>query len=155
MLTEILSAIVNYWVVWVLGIIAAGLGIFSKKIYKLFQEEKKRKNQELLTQIDEKLGKSLKSYREESLKGDEALQVQINDMNQQLKALKDGMLSVQGKKFKQDCRDLLADDHIITLDEWEEIEADHEAYNGLGGNHKGDSLFNLVKIKAEEQLTKK
>ena len=38
-------------------------------------------------------------------------------------------------------------------DEWEEIDADHEAYNGLGGNHKGDHLYELVKKKAENTLT--
>ena len=43
--------------------------------------------------------------------------------------------------------------HTISLDEWEEIDADHEAYNRLGGNHKGDELFRLVKEKALKTLT--
>ena len=43
----------------------------------------------------------------------------------------------------------IAEDHIITLDEWEELDIDHTAYNGLGGNHKGDHLFSLVKKKVE------
>ena len=54
---------------------------------------------------------------------------------------------MQGKNFKSDCRRLLDENHEITLDEWEEIDADHEAYNGLGGNHRGDELFELVKKK--------
>lgn len=60
---------------------------------------------------------------------------------------------MQGKNFKSDCRRLLDENHEITLDEWEEIDADHEAYNGLGGNHRGDELFELVKKKVENTIT--
>lgn len=71
-----------------------------------------------------------------------------------MSALKGGLLSVQGRNFKSQCRHLLEEDHGITLDEWEEIDADHEAYNSLGGNHKGDELFELVKQKAANHITK-
>jgi len=67
--------------------------------------------------------------------------------------LKAGLLSMQGKEFKAECRKLLDENHQITLDEWEELDADHEAYNGLGGNHRGDQLFEMVKKKAENIFT--
>lgn len=91
--------------------------------------------------------------RAESKADDAALQNQIHTLSSQLSCLKAGMLSMQGKNFRADCRRLLEEGHEITLDEWEEIDADHEAYNGLGGNHKGDSLFELVKKKVENTLT--
>ena len=66
--------------------------------------------------------------------------------------MRSGLLSIQGRDFKRHCRELLDDEHEITLDEWEQIDADHEAYNGLGGNHKGDQLYELVKKKVENNL---
>ena len=68
-----------------------------------------------------------------------------------LDAIKEGLLAVQGHEFRNKCRKLLRQD-IITLDEYEQLESDHIAYNGLGGNHKGDSLFDQVKTKYYSQL---
>ena len=64
------------------------------------------------------------------------------------------MLSLQGRTFKNNCRRLLDLDHEITLEEYEEISKDHEAYNSLGGNHNGDELFLLVRKKVEDSWTK-
>ena len=85
---------------------------------------------------------------------DQELQSQISSLTDEVSHLKAGLLSIQGKEFKENCRALLREDHEITLDEWEDLDADHEAYNGLGGNHKGDHLYELVKKKAEQTLTK-
>ena len=68
-------------------------------------------------------------------------------MNDEMKSIKQGMLSVQGRNFKSDCRALLADEHVISLMEYENITADHETYNSLGGNHEGDALYDLVNAK--------
>lgn len=68
-----------------------------------------------------------------------------------LDAIKDGLLAVQGHEFRVKCRQLLAKD-TVTLEEYEQLESDHIAYNGLGGNHKGDSLFDQVKTKYYAQL---
>lgn len=70
-----------------------------------------------------------------------------------LDAIKEGLLAVQGHEFRNKCRRLLQKD-VITLDEYEQLESDHLAYNGLGGNHKGDSLFDQVKTKYYAQLNK-
>ncbi len=57
--------------------------------------------------------------------------------------------------FKDKCRKLLKEDHVITLDEWEEVDAEHNIYNALGGNHNGDYLYQLVSEKVKNTLTDK
>lgn len=68
-----------------------------------------------------------------------------------LELIKTGLLAVQGHEFRNKCRKLLAQE-VIKPDEYEQLESDHRAYNGLGGNHKGDSLFDQVKTKYYSQL---
>jgi len=48
---------------------------------------------------------------------------------------------------------LLKDDHIITLQEYENISNEHRIYNSLKGNHEGDALYSLVKVKYEAGLS--
>lgn len=64
----------------------------------------------------------------------------LNAVVSNLELIKNGLLAVQGHEFRNKCRKLLRQE-TITLDEYEQLESDHIAYNGLGGNHKGDSLF--------------
>lgn len=73
-------------------------------------------------------------------------------IHQEIDAIKDGMLSIEGRAFKVDCRKLLEDGHIITLNEYEAILAEHITYNKLGGNHEGDGLFSMVVAKYQNQL---
>ena len=68
-----------------------------------------------------------------------------------LELIKNGLLAVQGHEFRNKCRKLLAQDEI-SPDQYEQLESDHIAYNGLGGNHKGDSLFDQVKTKYYSSL---
>lgn len=75
----------------------------------------------------------------------------LNAVVSSLDAIKEGLLAVQGHEFRNKCRKLLSQDNI-SLDEYEQLESDHLAYNGLGGNHKGDSLFDQVKTKYYAQL---
>ena len=72
----------------------------------------------------------------------------------EIKTLKAGLLSIQGRAFKNNCKRLLDPDHEISLEEYEEITKDHDAYNSLGGNHNGDELFILVRKKVEESWVK-
>lgn len=116
-------------------------------------EEINKRSDDRYNEITTTVAEALKAGREESKADDAALQEQINRSDKELDALRAGMLSIQGRTFKAECRKLLKEDHTITLDEWEEIDADHEAYNGLGGNHRGDYLFSLVKKKVENNLT--
>lgn len=126
---------------------AAMIQALSEK-YKELDKEIDEKYDDVTATVQEALARG----REESKFDDAQLQNQITVVSGELNALKAGLLSIQGKEFRDNCRKLLEPEHIITIDEWEELDADHEAYNGLGGNHKGDNLFDLVKKKFENTL---
>lgn len=124
----------------------------NQQILKSLEKEHDKMNQnseDKYNEINTKVDKALKAGREESKADDAVLEKEISAMKKNITALTAGVLSMQGKEFINNCRKLLAEDHIITLDEWEELDIDHTAYNGLGGNHKGDHLFSLVKNKVE------
>ena len=124
----------------------------NQQILKSLEKEHEKMNQnseDKYNEINTKVDKALEAGREESKADDAVLEKEISVMKKNITALTAGVLSMQGKEFINNCRKLLAEDHIITLDEWEELDIDHTAYNGLGGNHKGDHLFSLVKKKVE------
>ena len=124
----------------------------NQQILKSLEKEHDKMNQnseDKYNEINTKVDKALEAGREESKADDAVLEKEISAMKKNITALTAGVLSMQGKEFINNCRKLLAEDHIITLDEWEELDIDHTAYNGLGGNHKGDHLFSLVKKKVE------
>ena len=124
----------------------------NQQVLKHLEKEHDTMNQNSEDRYDEintKVDKALEAGREESKADDEVLEKQISAVEKNITALTAGVLSMQGKEFRNNCRKLLAEDHVITLDEWEELDKDHMAYNGLGGNHKGDHLFSLVKKKVE------
>jgi hypothetical protein len=124
----------------------------NQQILKSLEKEHDKMNQnseDKYNEINTKVDKALEAGREESKADDAVLEKEISVMKKNITALTAGVLSMQGKEFINNCRKLLAEDHIITLDEWEELDIDHTAYNGLGGNHKGDHLFSLVKKKVE------
>lgn len=77
----------------------------------------------------------------------------LNAVVDNLDIIKDGLLAVQGHEFRNKCRKFLAQEEIKPED-FEQLESDHLAYNKLGGNHKGDSLFEQVKTKYFAQLSK-
>lgn len=178
MLGTIGAICLKYWVEVLLGLVAAGFGFLFKRYLQLERKEYytklttdiKNENKamvELLTtkytEMDKKVEERyeeiiqdvdevIEKGRQESKEDDALLQDEVDDLMIQMNCLKAGLLSMQGKEFRNNCRTLLDEDHTITLDEWEEIDADHEAYNGLGGNHKGDHLYGLVKTKFEKGL---
>lgn len=124
----------------------------NQQILKSLEKEHDKMNQnseDKYNEINTKVDKALEAGREESKANDAVLEKEISALKKNITALTAGVLSMQGKEFRNNCRKLLAEDHIITLDEWEELDIDHTAYNGLGGNHKGDHLFSLVKKKVE------
>lgn len=119
-----------------------------QKEHEVMNKRSDNRYEEITTNVQQ----AMEAGREESKQDDEVLETQINTVEDNLKALTKGILSIQRKEFLAECRKLLAEDHIITLEEWEELDSDHEAYNGLGGNHKGDRLFSLAKKKFESGL---
>ena len=66
--------------------------------------------------------------------------------------LKNGVLSTQGRNFRDECNRLLEEGHHITPTEFENLQKDHAVYNSLGGNSDGDDLYHLVVRKYEGEV---
>lgn len=151
--------IAQYWLEVLFGLIMAGFGIFCKKYYQLAKESIQSKKDDFLSGVKEMMANENKQLvnvideREKNLNNEDTrLQNSINHIEDDIQKLTAGMLSIQGKSFKNDCRLLLEDNHHITLAEYESIAHDYRTYKGLGGNSNGDGLFDLVKLKYENQL---
>lgn len=142
----VLEFIGKYWLEFLLGAIATGLSVACKKIYNLYKSEKNHQKTEEQKAFYKGLEALIEKSTEESRKGDEKLQQQINVMQ-------GGILSLQGRTFKQECREFLRPDREFTLEEFEALQDEYYVYKSLGGNHDGDTLFELVKKKATNILT--
>lgn len=141
-----LEFIIKYWVQTLLGVVVGALSFACKRIYKLYQSEKNRQKTKEQEEFRDELKDVIREVGRESLLGDQKLQKQIN-------VITNGVLSIQGKNFKQECRELLQDGREITLAEFESIQEEYDTYKSLGGNHDGDILFNMVLQKATHNLT--
>ena len=160
---KLLDFIVKYWVEVLFGLICGGVAFVVRHHVKLIIADRKRHETDLLTSIDKKFEKQnehmtnqmkecydnltnvVKDLEERSIEEDQRIHHEID-------IIKDGMLSVEGRAFRNECRRLLEEGHVITLNEYEAILAEHVTYNNLGGNHEGDGLFSMVKVKYQNQL---
>ena len=142
---------VNYWLQWILGIIAAGIALWAKRYIKLekktIQDKQKERMQELRTEVKDEITKELNEQVEKLSNEDAKIYQEIEIMSEKVEIVGSGVLAIQGQVFKEECRRLLDENHHITLDEFEQLQQDHEVYNNLGGNHKGDELFEAAKTK--------
>ena len=156
--------IVKYWLQFFLGLLASGLTIVASYFYKLYKKEKQATKNEaedrLIKEVKELINDNKKSIiklvRDEeiaSANADAQMESQMTKIQSDLAVLTEGMLSIQGKQFKDECRALLKEEHVITLQEFENITNEHRIYNTLKGNHEGDSLYSLVKVKYEAGLS--
>lgn len=136
--TTILSLIITS----VFGIVTAKLGkviqTYNTGKEAIAEEAAQKAKDEILKEVDKK---------------DAYLESEISDTKKALDSIMKGLLSVQGRQFKKHCRELLEKGHEITTAEYEEIVSDHEAYNGLKGNHEGDALFDAVEVKYKAQIS--
>ena len=162
----LLDFIVKYWMQFGFGLIIAGLTALSKYFYNLYKKEKLHQKTEEQKNFYQEIKNAITAERtitqncldvnrQKSIECDQVLDQKVSNLKEKIDTLQDGILSIQGRDFKSDCRALLQPDHEITLDEYEQIIADHEVYNNLGGNHKGDELFDLVTHKFDARLTHK
>lgn len=138
----LLDFIIKYWLEFGFGLIIALGGYFFKKYMKMKEEEQNSERTKFYENFKEDMFSRYDAIEKESKDGDQELQKQLD-------ALRKGILSMQKKEFIAECQALLAEDHEITLDEYQQCIEDHDAYNGLKGNHNGDSLFALVVQKAK------
>lgn len=136
--TTILSLIITS----VFGVVTAKLGkviqTYNTGKEAIAEEAAQKAKDEILQEVDKK---------------DAYLESEISDTRKALDSIMKGLLSVQGRQFKKHCRELLEKGHEITTAEYEEIVSDHEAYNGLKGNHEGDALFDAVEVKYKAQIS--
>lgn len=166
-----LEFIAQYWVEFAFGLIA-GCIVFAIRSYysskqKLYIKEQEDFKEDIINTINNDMKEQQKIFSEEdrhientisSLSGTiDKLDKNVSAIQHQMvidnvQAVKAGVLSMQGKIFKGDCRRLLDPNHKITEEEYEDIVADHKSYNALGGNHIGDSLFKSVMNKWNKQI---
>lgn len=144
--------IVKYWLEFLFGIIIAIGGFFGKKIMATFKEVHKSRQKAAYEEFQHKIHAEFIESTEDVRQMAQENKIEIKEMKQMMIALTQGVLSMHGREFKNQCWNLLEEDHEITLEEYEDISADHEAYNALGGNHEGDRLFDLVQKKFEKSL---
>ena len=138
-----LEFILKYWIEVLFGAVIAIGGYMVKRTLKSYRQERLEEKNAFLESIKKEISAEFErsNTRETELAGE-------------IKTLKAGLLSIQGRAFKNNCKRLLDPDHEISLEEYEEITKDHDAYNSLGGNHNGDELFILVRKKVEESWVK-
>ena len=138
-----LEFILKYWIEVLFGAAIAIGGYMVKRTLKSYRQERIEEKKAFLESIKKEISAEFErsNGRETELAGE-------------IKTLKAGLLSIQGRAFKNNCKRLLDPDHEISLEEYEEITKDHDAYNSLGGNHNGDELFILVRKKVEESWVK-
>lgn len=151
-----LDFILKYWVTWALGLIAAGIGVFAKHYIKLQKEAFTKKWYEREQQAkDEVIKKMEQKFYEEVARSDAAdaqIKADVEVLYNSIENLSTGILSIQGKQFREECASLLESNHVITLIEYEQFEEDYTAYKALGGNHRGDALHDRVVEKFANQL---
>ena len=138
-----LEFILKYWIEVLFGAVIAIGGYMVKRTLQSYRQERLEEKNAFLESIKKEISAEFErsNGRETELAGE-------------IKTLKAGLLSIQGRAFKNNCKRLLDPDHEISLEEYEEITKDHDAYNSLGGNHNGDELFILVRKKVEESWVK-
>lgn len=138
-----LEFVLKYWIEFLFGGVI-GIGSYMiKRTLKSFRQERADEKEAFLEGIkDEIRAEFERSNKKET------------ELAEEIKVLKAGLLSIQGRTFKSNCRRLLDPDHDISLEEYEEITKDHDAYNSLGGNHNGDQLYQLVRKKVEDSWAK-
>ena len=149
-----LDFIVTYWLEFLFGLIAAAVTFLIKQYYSLQKKVHNQQRDNFEEEIIEAINSSLKKEQEKTNKEIASVKEEILKVHESTDILKTGLLNVQRKNFMEFCYLLLEPDHIITKEEYEDIEEDHEVYNALDGNHKGDELFRVVSEKYFNQFNK-
>lgn len=137
---------IKYWLEVLFTAVVAGLGFLCKKFYSLYKKERQHQKIKEQKEFYDGLITTIKEFGAESLKGDQQLQEQINIVTS-------GILNIQGNSFKAECRSVLQEGHEISLSEFEAIQNDYDIYKSLGGNHDGDTLYEMVKKKVTNNIT--
>ncbi len=103
------------------------------------------KTQTQMDQCYNRLDNKITQFINESREADTQMYNRISKMQKDV-------LDIEGAYFRNECRALLKEDHIITEREFTNITIQHTAYNSLGGNHEGDALYEMVQEKHKKHL---
>lgn len=168
-----LEFIAQYWLEFVLGIVAAGLigltkyfwGLFKKHIKETLTNEISAMTntiQKSMEENDKKLGlqinkldkkiTDLEQKATQTATIEKGLDDRLDKLEEGLTILKDGVLSIQKQQFMDECKALINQESPIEFEQYEKITKEHQVYNALGGNHDGDELYKLVFNKYSGQL---
>lgn len=170
--SSLLDFFVKYWTEFLFGIVAAGILAGGRYIWTLFKNRLRDSLEEQITSITDVIAKRMSETDEkleaknisltqqigalqadmkimqqeiQTNKNDENLiEKKIDTLEDNLNTLKDGILSLQRKEFKEECRRLLNQEEAITYEQYTILQREHTVYNSLGGNHEGDQLFKLA-----------
>lgn len=164
--------IAQYWVQWLCALIAGGVIFFAKRYISMEKKnaEEKWKDKEqnmcnkIISNFDEKISevKTVSNDKESKLyesvqtvqnnldKSDKIIFDDLSSIHGEVDIIESGILSIQGKQFRDMCEDLLQQDYI-SVDEYEEFEEEYSVYKKLKGNHRGDALHERVVAKFDKQ----
>lgn len=173
--SSLLDFFVKYWTEFLFGIVAAGILAGGRYIWILFKNRLRDSLEEQITSITNVIAKRMSETDEklevkntsltqqigalqadmkimqqeiQTNKNDENLiEKKIDTLEDNLNTLKDGILSLQRKEFKEECRRLLNQKESITYEQYTILQREHTVYNSLGGNHEGDQLFKLASMR--------
>lgn len=173
--SSLLDFFVKYWTEFLFGIVAAGILAGGRYIWTLFKNRLRDSLEEQIISITDVIAKRMSETDEkleakntsltqqigalqadmkimqqeiQTNKNDENLiEKKIDTLEDSLNTLKDGILSLQRKEFKEECRRLLNQEEAITYEQYTILQREHTVYNSLGGNHEGDQLFKLASMR--------
>ena len=173
--SSLLDFFVKYWTEFLFGIVAAGILAGGRYIWTLFKNRLRDSLEEQIISITDVIAKRMSETDEkleakntsltqqigalqtdmkimqqeiQTNKNDENLiEKKIDTLKDNLNTLKDGILSLQRKEFKEECRRLLNQEEAITYEQYTILQREHTVYNSLGGNHEGDQLFKLASMR--------
>lgn len=146
--------LLKYWLEILFTAFIGLASYFGKRYIKLEIDRKAAEQEEFKTEIIKEVRTEVKALAKRTAEKDERIQGEIEEFKVDLSELKMGLLAIQGKEFKQSCRNALNSEHDLTLEEYDQIVKDHEAYKALGGNHEGDELFKLLQERAKQTFGK-
>ena len=154
---EVLDWLGRYWLEWLCGLIAGGALFFAKhyiKMQKQISEDKwKDKEKNMCGKIITTLENKIQGVEDKSAAEDIIIHNELDKIHSEVDTIESGILSIQGKQFREMCEDLVKQDYI-TIEEYEEFEEEYAVYKSLGGNHRGDSLHARVVAKCDKQNSK-
>lgn len=122
-----------------------------RKIWNMYKEAKKTSEKENRDNFMQEVDSKINLQNEKMKQADGKILEEIHHIQKKVETISAGVLSVQGQNFRQSCKRLLEPNHVITVEEFEQITQDHKVYNSLNGNHTGDILYHQVEEKFKNQ----